>query len=275
MLPLKEQTAAHGVAHTWWRQEGTSVAAVLATVTHLSFPGTRRSRMLSPGSRELQTPSSSRCGTMRARAGGLRPAPLVEVSGLLGRFLRQENEDMALSLDVPALQMVEEMGPRALGWVLDLLAPLFPETTQYDEENLTARELKAFQEIPEVQVVERPRPSRAAQTVALPKTVLLDGIPQRGRVQTVDNQVPQVGRKRRSASRFTRNAPDCIVGVTESGKRLDWARPSCSFTGGAVRWRFRMRQQKTMKIVATGSEKSWMWMAFDCCRKSRRLSGPR
>ena len=69
-----------------------------------------------------------------AVAAGLRPAPLVEVSGPLQRCLRQGNEKMALSLDVLALQMVEELGPQAPGWVLSVPVPLIRETTRNNKE---------------------------------------------------------------------------------------------------------------------------------------------
>ena len=64
--------------------------------------------------------------------------------------------------------------------------------TQTNEDPLIEIELKTCQEIPEVQVVERPRPPRAAHTVAVPQIVLWDGIQQRGGVQTVDIPAPQV-----------------------------------------------------------------------------------
>ena len=113
--------------------------------------------------------------------------------------------------------------------------PLIRETTQNNKEILTEMELRTSQELPEVQVVERPRPPRAAQSVAVPKIVLLDGMQLRGGVQTVDTPAPQVGEKGSSTSSFARNVPDCIAGVTESGKRLEWARPSCSHTRGVAR----------------------------------------
>ena len=52
---------------------------------------------------------------------------------------------------------------------------------------------QTIQEIPKVQIVERPpRPKMAAQLVALPKTVLSGGIQQQNGVQTVDAPASQV-----------------------------------------------------------------------------------
>ena len=77
--------------------------------------------------------------------------------------------------------------------MLNVPVPLIRETTQNNKEILTEMELRTSQELPEVLVVERPRPPRAALSVAVPKIVLLDGIQQRGGVQTVDTPAPQVG----------------------------------------------------------------------------------
>ena len=126
-------------------------------------------------------------------AGGVRPQPVVDVAGPLVRDMRQRSKDMALSLDVPALQTAKGVGPQAPGWVLKVPVPLIRETTQKNKEILTEMELRTSQELPEVLVVERRRPPRAAQSVAVPKIVLLDGIQQRGGVQTVDTPAPQVG----------------------------------------------------------------------------------
>ena len=85
------------------------------------------------------------------------------------------------------------VGPQAPGWVLNVPVPLIRETTRNNKEILTEMELRTSQELPEILVVERPRPPRAALSVAVPKIVLLDGIQQRGGVQTVDTPAPQVG----------------------------------------------------------------------------------
>ena len=77
--------------------------------------------------------------------------------------------------------------------MLNVPVRLIRETTQNNKEILTEMELRTSQELPEVLVVERPRPPRAAQSVAVPKIVLLDGIQPRGGVQTVDTPAPQVG----------------------------------------------------------------------------------
>ena len=70
--------------------------------------------------------------------------------------------------------------------MLNVPVPLIRETTQNNKEILTEMELRTSQELPEVLVVERLRPPRAAQSV-------LDGIQLRGGVQTVDTPAPQVG----------------------------------------------------------------------------------
>ena len=127
-------------------------------------------------------------------AGGVRPQPVVDVAGPLVRDMRQRrSKGMALSLDVPALQTAKGVGPQAPVCVLNVPVPLIRETTQNNKEILTEMELRTSQELPEVLVVERPRPPRAAQSVAVPKIVLLNGIQQRGGVQTVDTPAPQVG----------------------------------------------------------------------------------
>ena len=77
-------------------------------------------------------------------ASEVRPQALIKVAGPLVLDLRAGKEVKTPSLDVPALQMVEELGPQAPRWELqvDVPVPLFQETT--------------FLEIPAVQAVERP-----------------------------------------------------------------------------------------------------------------------
>ena len=101
------------------------------------------------------------------------------------------------SLDVPALQTVEELGLHAPHWVLqvDVPVPLFQETTVH--------------EIPEVQVAERP-PFISATTVATPEA--------RGTLSLAGT----------SCVFFFGDVPSCLASATVSGKKEDVARRGCS-----------------------------------------------
>ena len=85
---------------------------------------------------------------------------------------------------VEDLPMEDGVFPSVL-WVMPV--PQIQERImEIDVETLAVQE-QVVEEIPEVQVVERPpRPKMAAQQMALPKSVLLDGIQQQTGVQTVD-----------------------------------------------------------------------------------------
>ena len=91
-----------------------SVAAVLATANHHSFSNVETAY----GAPRSQTPAT------RLRRVG--PQLLVEVAGTLVRDRRAGNDVKMPSLDVHALQMIEELGPRALRWVCQVVVHVPP-----------------------------------------------------------------------------------------------------------------------------------------------------
>ena len=145
---------------------------------------------------------------------------------------------------VEDLLMEDGVFPSVL-WVMPV--PQIQERImEIDVETLAVQE-QVVEEIPEVQVVERPpRPKMAAQLMALPKTVLLDGIQQQTGVQTVDAPASQVVEELGDAHTGEEVPLELhshlsimffvSVKATNSGRKEKWAMQSCPSIKRRARW---------------------------------------
>ena len=124
---------------SWWRHEQQSIAAVLATVSHHSFPKVDTANAALQGQKtgtSTRGPAAAEFFTLSDEeselAGGMRPQPLCDVAWPLPVVRAASRvELMAPSLDVPSLQDEEVDGSAFLAFV-------------------TASQQEIVQEIPEV-----------------------------------------------------------------------------------------------------------------------------